>query len=188
MYIHQFSLITKPSSTGFITKTLGPYIRRIFKVYKYIKTIKFKVSKTINLLRKFKSSLPRSSLTTIYTSFVRLHLDYGDVIFDKSYNTSFQQRLESLQDKVPFAIIGAIKGSSTEKLYKELWLEYLENTQCFRKLCLFYKIVKKQPTKYLFHFIPSNSNSYKTRNRQNLVISQFKERNNFFLNSFFSWH
>ena len=108
------------SSTGFITKTLGPYIRRIFKVYKYIKTIKFKVSKTINLLRKFKSCLPRSSLTTIYTSFERPHLDYGDVIFDKSYNTSFQQRLESLQDKVPIAIIGAIKGSSTEKLYKQL--------------------------------------------------------------------
>ena len=101
-------------------KHIGHILDTSLKSDKYTKTITSKVSKTINLLRKFKNCLPRSSVTAIYKSFLRPHLDYGDVIFDKSYNTSFQQKLESLQDKVSFAIVGAIKRSSTEKIYKEL--------------------------------------------------------------------
>ena len=66
--------------------------------------------------------LPRSSLTTIYKSFVRPHLDDGDVIFFKAYNNSFQQRLESGQYKALLAITDAIKSSSTEKLYQEVGL------------------------------------------------------------------
>ena len=54
---------------------------------------------------------------------MRPHLDYGDVIFDKAYNNSFQQRLESLQYKPSLAITGAIEGSPTKKLYQELGLE-----------------------------------------------------------------
>ena len=41
------------------------------------------LGKTKGLLGKFNNCLPRSSLTTIYKSFVEPHLDYGDVIFDK---------------------------------------------------------------------------------------------------------
>ena len=55
------------------------------------------MNKTIGLLRKFQNLLPRKSLLTIYKSFIRSHLDYGDIIYDQSYNTSFHQRLESLQ-------------------------------------------------------------------------------------------
>ena len=69
-------------------------------------------------------------------------------------------------------------------LLKVILLRSFQNRRWFRKLCVFYKIVKEQSQKYLFDLIPSNSNSYLTRNNQNLVISQFKVRNNFFLNSF----
>ena len=57
---------------------------------------------------------------------MRPHLVYGDLIFDKAYNNFFQQRLESLQHKASLAITGAIKGSSTDKLYQELGLEFLQ--------------------------------------------------------------
>ena len=50
----------------------------------HIKAITSKVSKTIGLLRKLNNLLPQSPLTTIYKSFVRPPLDYGDVIFDKA--------------------------------------------------------------------------------------------------------
>ena len=83
------------------------------------------------------------------------------------------------------AITGVITGSSTEKLYQELGLEFLQNTRWFRKLYVFYKTVKEQNPKYLFGSIPSNSNSYQTRNSQNLLIYQFKVKSNLFLNSFF---
>ena len=66
-----------------------------------------------------------------------------------------------------------------------LEFKFLQNRLWFRKLCVFYKTVKEQPPKYLFDLIPSNNNSYQT-NSQNLVIPQFKARNNFLLlNSFF---
>ena len=60
------------------------------------------------------------------------HLDYVDVIFDEAYNNFFQ-RLESLQYKTSLAITGAIKSSSTQKLYQELELESLQNRRYYRK-------------------------------------------------------
>ena len=42
---------------------------------------------------------------------------YGDIIIDRAYKNSFQQRLESLQYKVSLAMAGAIKGYSMEKRY-----------------------------------------------------------------------
>ena len=87
--------------------------------------------------------LSRSSLITIYKSFVRPHLDYGHVIFDKVYDNSFQQRLISLQYKSLLAIAGAITGSSsTERLYQELGLESLQNRQWFRKFQYFIKLLE----------------------------------------------
>ena len=52
-----------------------------------------KVNKTIGLLRKLQNTLPRPSLLTIYKSFIRPHLDYGNIIYDQAYNPSFQQKL-----------------------------------------------------------------------------------------------
>ena len=47
----------------------------------YLKLV-LKKSKTVGLLRKLQSTLPRTSLITIYKSFARPHLDYGDRIYD----------------------------------------------------------------------------------------------------------
>ena len=74
-----------------------------------IKSITSKV-KTIDLLRKLNNHLPESPLTTIPKSFVRPHLNDGNVVFDKAYNNYFQQRLKSIQCKASLAITGAIRG------------------------------------------------------------------------------
>ena len=69
------------------------------------------------MLRKLKKCLPRRSLVTIYKSFTRPHLDYGDVIFDQEYNKSLHECLESLQYNAILAITGAMRGNIKEKLY-----------------------------------------------------------------------
>ena len=93
----------------------------------HVKTIVNEINKTIGLLRKFQNVLPTKLLLAINKSFIRPHLDYGDIIYDQSYNTSFHQRLEeSLQYYVVVAITGAICGTSKEKLYNELGLESLQ--------------------------------------------------------------
>ena len=47
-----------------------------------------KVSKAIGLLRKLQNLLPRKSLITVHKSFIRPHMDNGDIIYDQAYNTS----------------------------------------------------------------------------------------------------
>ena len=76
----------------------------------HIKVITSKAGKIISLLWKLSNRLPPSPRTTIYRSFVRSGLDYGDVIFEKAFNNSFQQRPEPLQHKKLLTITGAIKG------------------------------------------------------------------------------
>ena len=49
-----------------------------------LKNVFKKTNKTIELLRKLSNSLPRQALITIYKAFVRLHLDYGDVLYDQA--------------------------------------------------------------------------------------------------------
>ena len=62
----------------------------------HLKGIFSKVNKTIGLLRKLHHILPRSPLLTIYKCFIRLHLDYGDIIYDQAYKASFHQNLDSI--------------------------------------------------------------------------------------------
>ena len=52
--------------------------------------------------------LPRDALLTIYKSFVRPHVDYGDIIYDQPQNESFCNKLESIQYNAAVAITGAI--------------------------------------------------------------------------------
>ena len=78
------------------------------------------------LLRKLQNVFSRGSLLTIFKSFVRPHLDYGDVTFDQGYNNTFHQKMESIQYNAALAITGAIKGSSRENLYQELGLKSLQ--------------------------------------------------------------
>ena len=71
--------------------------------------------KGIGLLRKLQSVLPRTSLLTIYKSFARPHLDYGDVVSDQPSNNAFSEKLETVQYNTALAITGAIKGTSRKK-------------------------------------------------------------------------
>ena len=71
----------------------------------------------VGLLRKLQYLLPRSSLLTFYKSSFRPHPDYGDVIYDQTLKTTFSSKTESVQYNATFAITGAIRGSSLEKLF-----------------------------------------------------------------------
>ena len=119
--------------------------------------------------------LPIEALLTFYKSFLRPHFDYGNVIFDQSYNDSFHAKLESYQYKAALAMTGAIKGSSTEKLYQELGIEHLRSRRWFRKLCLFYKIIKSKSPPYLFNLIPSSSRLHTTRNLDNITTFNVRQ-------------
>ena len=47
-------------------------------------------------------------------------MDYGDILYDQVFNSSFRDRLKSVQYNACLAITGAIRGILNEKLYQEL--------------------------------------------------------------------
>ena len=104
-----------------------------------IKTTIAKVNKTIGILRIFQRALLRPSLATIYKSFVRPHLDYGDIIFDQALSNSFYQRMEYIQDDAALAKTGAIKSTLKERPYQKLSFESLESWRWSSKLSFFTK-------------------------------------------------
>ena len=52
-----------------------------------------KCNRIIGLTRRLSINLPRNALLTIYKSFVRPHLGYGDILYDKPNNENFQKKL-----------------------------------------------------------------------------------------------
>ena len=116
-------------------------------------------------------SLPRSSLLTIYKSFVRIYLDYGDVIYDQPNNSSLSDKIESVQYHAALAITGAIRGISKEKLYQELPLEYLRNRRWLRRMSYLYKIISTRSPPYLYELVPSFQRSHPYPDCLNLCIA-----------------
>ena len=136
--------------------------------------------KGIGLLRKLWSILTRTSLLTIYKSFIRPHLDYGDIVYDQPSNDAFSNKLETVRYNAALAIMRAVKGTSREKLYQELGLEYLHQRRWMRRFCLFYKVVSTKLPAFIYDTIPPVSQSQRHPNTFNSISC----RTEYFKNSF----
>ena len=100
-----------------IQKHLGLFLDSKLSFFDHTNEKIKKATKGFNFIRKMNLLLPRSSLLTIYKSFVRPHLDYGDVIYDQSNNARMSDKIESVQYNAALAITGTIRGISKDKLY-----------------------------------------------------------------------
>ena len=132
LYFNQTKVKVVPAQ-----KHLGLILDNKLNFNLHLKTVIDKITKSINVLRKLRFHIPRHSLITIYKSFILSQLEYADVIYDQPSIATFSDRLESIQYNSALAITGAVRGTSKEKLYKELGLEYLSSRRWFKKLCLF---------------------------------------------------
>ena len=148
-----------------------------------------KVNKPIGLLRKFQLVLPRSSLFTIYKTFIRSPFNYADVGCNQSYKSSFHEKLESIQYNAALTVAGAKRGSSSEKLYQKLGLKALQiGRQVKKTLRQFFK--NKSP-RYLFNIIPTKLRVHNTRYCDNILLLKIKHnyfRSSFFTSSIVEWN
>ena len=88
--------------------------------------------------------MPRKSLITIDKAFLRPLIDYGNIIYDQPQTESLCEKLASVQYRAALAIMGAIQGSSREKLYQELGLESLKSRRWYKRFRCMYKIMNKK--------------------------------------------
>ena len=166
-------------------KHLGLHVDEKLNFSHHIKKKISKAYRGLGVIKKLQNNLPKQSLLTIYKSFIRPHLDYGDVVYDQPHNETFCSKLESVQYNAALAITGAIRGTSQTKLYVELGLESLKARRWFRKSCYFYKFKSYGLPPYLFQLIPHESHSYNNRNSED--IPTYHCRTDSFKNSFFPW-
>ena len=148
----------------------------------HLKNVQNKVNKTIGLLRKLQDTLPRTLLITIFKSFIRPHLDYAEIIYDRAYSTSFHQNIESIEYNAELTITGAVRRTFSLKLYQKLGFESLQQRRCYRKLSCLFKIINNQSPRYSFQLALSPNTRYFSRNSEN--ISQLRKKHYFFKNSF----
>ena len=147
--------VLQPSSR----KDLGVTLDVKLTFHEHLNNETNKVNKTIGLLRELQNLLSRSTLITICKDFVRPLLNYGDTLYNQTYNSSFHET-------ACLALTGTIRGSSKEKIYQELGFESLRVHQWCRKFCVFYKVWNNGHPQYLFNLIPVTRTLYSTRNLQ----------------------
>ena len=139
-------------------------------------------------MKRLSVHLPRSALHTIYKSFIRPHLDYGDILYDKPNNENFQNKIEQVQHRACLAITNAIRGTLRERLYDELGLHSLIEKRWRSKLIFFYKIMKGLLPEYLFSYVDfSTQEKYSLRLSTTSMIRSFPSKKQFFKNTFFPY-
>ena len=135
-----------------IQKQLGLFLDS--KFFDHINEKIKKASKGVSVKGEMNLLLPRSFLLTIYKSFVRPHIAYGDVIYDQPKNCPLSDKIESVQYNAALAITGAIRETSKAKLYQELGLESLKYRRWLRRMSYLYKIILTKLPPYLYELIP----------------------------------
>ena len=108
-------------------KHLGLILDEKVNFKEHLKEKMSKAYKGIALLRKLQSINLRDTLLTICKSFIRPHLDYGDIIYHQPNNGRFCQKIESIQYQAGAATAGAIYGTSQTKLYYELGFKSIKS-------------------------------------------------------------
>ena len=114
-------------SQAFSQKHLGVILDLKLTFEENLNNVTAKVKKAVGFLRKLRNILLSTTLITIYKAFIRPHLDYGDVLYDQTFNNSFNEKMESVQYIECLALTAAMRGTSKEKIYQELGLESLRD-------------------------------------------------------------
>ena len=139
----------------------------------------------IGLIRILSVCLPRKALLTIYKSFVRPHLDYGDILYDKPGNLNFESKIEKVQYKACIAITGAIQGTSRERLFDELGLVSLSKRLWYNKLIFFYKWNTTRLPSFLYKIF--SQNKYPLRSLSSGKLKCIPSRTKSFSKTFFPY-
>ena len=123
-------------------KHLGIILDESLSFEEHLKTISVRTNKTLYLLRKLRNLLPRPALISLYKSLLRPYLDYGDIIYEQAFNSSFHEKPKSIQHNASLAITGAIRGKNSKlfndrkkpKANNKRW--FIDNPYLFDAFCV----------------------------------------------------
>ena len=129
----------------------------------------------------------------MYTSFILPMFDYADIIWDSC--TEYQSnRSESLHLDALRTIIGAVRGTSHEKIYAESGFCSLKERRKRHRILQFFKILHGLCPNYLSNLLPplvSTVNPYHRRRPHERVIPKCRTelyRKSFFPSTTYLWN
>ena len=147
-------------------KHLGLYFSNDCSWHQHIDYIKQKAWFRIHIMHKLKFKLDRKSLETIYLTFIRPLLEYGDVIWDNC--TQYEKNeLDKIQNEAARITTGTTKLVSLDNLYKEVGWQTLHRRRQDHKITLFYKMFNQLTPVYLSSLIPQQVNAISHHNLRN---------------------
>ena len=168
-------------------KHLGVILDSKLDFQSHIRQAILKARRGIGMIRYLSKYISRNVLDQIYKLYVRPHLDYGDIIYhryDPEMQSHFTRTLEQTQYSAALAVTGAWRGTSRQRLYKELGWESLYDRRWYRRLCHFFVLKKQHSPQYLVTEIPNERQlTYNLRNPR--VYDQNIGRTNRFANTYF---
>ena len=138
----------------------------------HIESITTNSNKKLNLLAHLKHLLDRKTLLTMYQSFIRPSLEYGNIIFCNCTDLE-NEMLESVQRRAARIISGGIISTSSTSLYQEIAIEPLKTRRNRNVLLMFHKIINDNTPPYLTELKPrtvSQRQDYNLRNPNNFTM------------------
>ena len=96
----------------------------------------------------------------------------------------YQNKFEYFQYNAALAITDAIRGTSREKLYQQLGLEFLKNRKWLRRHCYLHKILSTKLPTYLYELIRPILNSHRNPGCYRALYCRI----DLFRNSFLPFH
>ena len=140
----------------------------------------------IGLLRLLSVNRPCNALLTMYKSFIRPHLDYSDILYDKPNNDNFLDKIGKVQYRACLLITGGIQGTSRERLYDELGLHSLVKILWPNKLVFSYAVVNRLLPDYLYSYLDfSSQENYLLRSSSASIVRPISTRTKSFKTTFF---
>ena len=134
-------------------KHLGIFFSNDCSWHTHIDYIKEKAWKRINVMRKLKFVLDWKALETIYLSFIRPILEYGNTIWDNC--TQYEKReLDKILHEAARIASGATALVSLQSLYADICWESLQDRSTKHKLNLFFKMQNDLFPGYLATLVP----------------------------------
>ena len=166
-------------------KHIGLILDETLNFAEHIKEAIIKARRGIGIIRFLSKYVHRDVLDQMYKLYVRPHSDYSDVIYHNQ-NSSLICKLESTQYAAALAVNGAWRGTSTDKLFKELSWESLAHRRWYRRLCLFYKIMNNSTPEYTRRYLPVlKKNLYDLRRPS--IFAEERTNTNRYSNSFYPY-
>ena len=174
-------------------KHLGIILSQDLKWSAHIDDLIDRTYKKLDLMRGLKFKLDKQSLETIYFSFIRSGMEYGDMLWTGTYENDLA-KLDRIEIEALRIITGATARSNVNLTYSEVNWHPLRERRVNHSLIMMYKIINGLAPEYLANLMPGyirDETQYNLRNRDSLRIPYARTetfRRSFLLHTVSLWN